>query len=521
MKKLLTLVLLLVTVVCARAQLSNAMDMSLRKLSIAQLAISSLYVDSVNENKLTESAIEGMLKSLDPHSSYTNAEETRKLNEPLEGNFEGIGVQYNMLEDTLVVIQTVAKGPSEKVGILAGDRIISVDDTIIAGVKRSRDDIMSRLRGPKNSKVRLGVIRRGVKEILYFTVMRDKIPVNSMDAAYMLRPGIGYIRLGNFGATTHKEMTEAIALLEKKGMKKLVLDLQSNGGGYLNAAIDVSNEFLQQGDLIVYTQGRTSPHVEYKAKGGGSFRKGDLVILTDEFTASAAEIVAGGMQDQDRGVIVGRRSFGKGLVQRPIMLPDQSMIRLTVAHYYTPSGRCIQKPYKKGDRADYDLDVLNRFKHGEMMNQDSIHFADSLQFKTLHKKRTVYGGGGIMPDYFIPLDTTRYTKYYQDLRMKSLIVNNSLKYIDHHRAELKAKYKKFEDFDKKYEVPQEQIDALIADGKAMKVEPKDLDELEKTLPIVKLILKALTARDIWDMSEYFQIMNTDNPSVKKALELLK
>ena len=320
----------------------------IRKLQMAQLAVTQLYVDSVNQKKLVEDAIKGMLDKLDPHSSYSNPEETKKMNEPLEGNFEGIGVQFNILTDTLVVVQTIKKGPSEKVGILNGDRIISVDGRAIAGVKMPQDSIVKLLRGPKGTKVRLGVVRRGAAGVLYFVVTRDKIPMNTVEATYMIAPGVGYIRFDRFGATTGDEVEKALQTLKKQGMKDLILDLQSNGGGYLGAAVDVASQFLRPGSLVVYTQGRNQPKQVLKAEGGGLFRQGRIVVLVDEFSASAAEIVTGALQDYDRALVVGRRTFGKGLVQRPIDLPDGSMIRLTTSHYYTPSGRCIQKPYEKG-----------------------------------------------------------------------------------------------------------------------------------------------------------------------------
>ena len=491
----------------------------LRKLSIAELAIVNLYVDSVNETKLVEDAIRGMLEKLDPHSSYSNPEEVKKMNEPLQGSFEGIGVQFNMMEDTLVVIQTVTKGPSEKVGILAGDRIVSVNDTAIAGVKMSKEDIMGRLRGPKGTTVRLGIIRPGISDRLQFKVVRDKIPVKSIDACYMIRPGIGYIRIGNFGATTYNEFMDCLRTLQAEGMNDLMLDLQGNGGGYLQAAADIASEFLQQGDLIVYTNGRSVGRRDYRAQASGMFRQGKVVVLVDEYTASAAEIVTGAIQDQDRGLVVGRRTFGKGLVQRPQDLPDGSMIRLTIAHYYTPSGRCIQKPYEKGNQKDYAMDVVNRLKHGELTNKDSIHFADSLKFQTLKKQRTGYGGGGIMPDYFVPLDTMRYTQFHRELAAKSIIINQNLRYVDNHRKELKRRYQQFEQFKQEFEVPQSLIEAILKEADKQKVKPKDEAEKERTLPLLSLQLKALIARDLWDMSEYYSVFNEDSDIVKKALEL--
>lgn len=321
----------------------------LRKLQIAEMAINNLYVDTVREDQLVEDAIRGMLEKLDPHSSYTTVKETKAMTESLQGSFEGIGIQFNMMQDTLMVIQTIINGPSEKVGILAGDRIVSVNDSSIAGVKMAREEIMRRLRGKKGTKVKLGILRRGIGERLYFTVVRDKIPVKTVDASYMLRPQLGYVRIGSFGATTYDEFMACITALKKQGMRNLVLDLQDNGGGYLQAAVKIANEFLQRNDLIVYTKGRRAERMEYKAHGNGSLLSGKVMVLVNEFSASAAEIVTGAIQDQDRGQVVGRRSFGKGLVQRPIDFPDGSMMRLTIAHYYTPSGRCIQKPYIKGD----------------------------------------------------------------------------------------------------------------------------------------------------------------------------
>ena len=496
-------------------------ESQLRKLTIAEMAIKALYVDEVDEQKLVEDAIRGMLEKLDPHSTYTNPKETKAMTEPLNGSFEGIGVQFNMVEDTLIVIQPVINGPSEKVGIVAGDRIVMVNDTAIAGVKMSKEEIMRRLRGPKGTIADLRVMRPGIKDLLTFKVKRDKIPVHTVDASYMLRPGIGYIRVGSFGATTYDEFLERMEQLKTQGMKDLVLDLQENGGGYLQAAADIASEFLAPGDLIVYTEGREVPRRDYKASRNGSFRDGRVVVLVDQFTASAAEIVTGAIQDQDRGMVVGRRTYGKGLVQRPIELPDGSMIRLTIAHYYTPSGRCIQKPYEKGDRKSYDKDLLNRLNSGELTNADSIHYADSLKYQTLKKQRTVYGGGGIMPDYFIPLDTTRYTKFHRELAAKSIILQQNLRYVDKNRKTLKKQYSDFASFKANYQVPQTFIDAIIKEGEKQNIKPKDVAELDKTMPYLKLQLKALVARDLWDMNEYFSVFNEDSEAVKKALEILQ
>ena len=493
---------------------------ALRKLNIAEMAIRSLYVDEVDEQKLVEDAIRGMLEKLDPHSSYSTPKETKAMTEPLNGSFEGIGVQFNMVEDTLIVIQPTLNGPSEKVGIIAGDRIVGVNDTTIAGVKMSKEEIMRRLRGPKGTIANLKVVRQGIRDTLAFKVRRDKIPVHSIDATYMLRPGIGYIRIGSFSATTYQEFLESMEQLRQQGMRDLVLDLQENGGGYLQAAADLAGEFLEKGDLIVYTEGRQVPRRDYKAPGDGRFRDGRIVVLVDQYTASAAEIVTGAIQDQDRGLVVGRRTFGKGLVQRPIDFEDGSMIRLTIAHYYTPTGRCIQKPYEKGRQKDYAMDIVNRLKSGELIHEDSIHFADSLRCYTLKKHRMVYGGGGIMPDEFVPLDTTKYTRFHRELSAKGFIINGNLRYVDQHRKELQQAYKTFADFREHYEIPQSLVDDILAEAAKKELRPKDDAELQQTLPYLRTQLKALIARDLWAMDEYFSIMNETNDVVKKALQLL-
>lgn len=515
-------VLCLWTATSANAQIRlNFGDNSpMRKLQIAEMAISNLYVDSVDEQKLVEDGIRGMLKELDPHSSYTTAKETKSMQESLQGSFEGIGVQFNIVEDTLLIIQPVTNGPSEKVGILAGDRIVSVNDTTIAGVKMDRDEIMKRLRGKRGTDVKLGIVRRGIKDVLTFMVTRDKIPVKTIDASYMIAPETGYVRIASFGATTHKEFMECVDSLKSHGMKNIIIDLQDNGGGYLQAAVLMANEFLRKNDLIVYTEGRMAKREEYKARGNGKLLDGKVIVLVNEYTASAAEILSGAIQDQDRGEIVGRRSFGKGLVQRPIEFPDGSMMRLTIAHYYTPAGRCIQKPYQKGDNEDYAMDIEKRFKHGELYSADSIHFADSLKYQTLRKHRTVYGGGGIMPDYFVPLDTTQYTPLHRQLSARSYIINANLKYVDDNRTMLRNKYKTFEQFNKEFEIPQSVIDDMLKDAEKDKIKPKDENELKQTLPQLKLQMKALVARDLWDMSEYFQIINTTNHIVQKAVEII-
>ena len=525
MKKVLSIALALVlqTTVCAQAQQLDPREQAIRKLLQSTMMINQMYVDTVNLDRQVEDAITGMLSKLDPHSQYTNAKDTKKMNEPLQGNFDGIGVQFNMLEDTLVVIQPTSKGPSERAGILAGDRIVTVNDTAIAGVKMSREDIMGKLRGPKGTHVTLGIVRRGIQGVLTFNIKRDKIPVNSLDAAYIVEPGIGLVRFSNFSATTHDEVVKAIKDLQQQGMKDLIIDLQGNGGGYLNAAAELASEFLPEGQMIVYTKGRGDVNLgEFRSTGGGLFTQGRIVVLVDEYSASASEILAGAIQDHDRGTIVGRRTFGKGLVQRPLNLEDGSMIRLTIARYYTPAGRCIQKPYQKGDAKGYARDVIERYNRGELTHADSIHFPDSLRYKTLQPGRTVYGGGGIMPDIFVPLDTTRYTRMYRELSARSYIVNASLRYMDQHRTRLAARYPRFDDFRDDFTFPADDINTMLAEA-AQKdsLRARDDDELQKTRVDVARILKALVARDLWDTTEYFQLIYADDPVLQQAIQCLR
>ena len=519
-------------------------ETQLRKLLITENAILQLYVDSVDEKKMVEDAITGMLEKLDPHSSYTSAKDVPSVTENLNGSFEGIGVQYNMNEDTLVVIQPVTNGPSEKVGIIAGDKIVTVNDTSIAGVKMSREEIMRRLRGPKGTKVNLGVIRQGVKGVQKFVVTRDKIPVHTLDAYYMIDDRTGYIKLGSYGATTHEEFVNASKELMSLGMKDIIIDLQGNGGGYLQAAVQMCDEILQANEMIVYTEGRVVGRQEYRAKGK-PMDFGKIIVLVDGYTASAAEIVSGAIQDNDRGIIVGRRTFAKGLVQRPIDLPDGSMIRLTVAHFYSPVGRCFQKPYVKGNKKKYDSDMLDRLNSGELMSADSIHFPDSLKFTT-KAGRTVYGGGGIMPDVYVPLDTTLYTRFHREVSAKSCIIQATLKYLDKYRKQLMKEYKVgeyrkqlslkqdkknydpqiifhnegYKRFKDEFEVPQELIDILLDKAKEAKVEYND-SILNASRPMLYPQLKALLARDLWDMSEYYQIMNPLNEIYIAGLKALK
>lgn len=494
-------------------------DIEARKLQLALYAISNLYVDSTSQTKLVEDAITGMLENLDPHSTYTNPEETKEMTEPLAGNFDGIGIQFNMLTDTVYVIQVVSGGPSEKVGLMAGDRIVEVNDTVIAGVKMSTPEVMKRLRGPKGSEVHVKVKRGEEPQLLDFTITRGKVPVYSIDAVYMADKETGYIKLNRFAASSTKEFKEALSSLSKKGMTQLILDLQGNGGGYLNVPIELADEFLSRGKIIVYTEGNKQKRQDALSTAAGSFEKGRLVILVDEASASASEILSGAIQDWDRGVIIGRRTFGKGLVQRPLPLPDGSMIRLTVARYYTPTGRCIQKPYEKGKGDEYAHDLISRYNRGELMSADSIHFPDSLKAQTLAKGRTVYGGGGIMPDVFVPIDTTFYSDYHRTLVSKGLVNRVAMNYLDKHREELNKKYKKILIYKEKFIVPESLMDELLAMAEEKKISFKE-EEYNRSLPLIQLQIKALIARDLFDMTEYFYIINDANRTYQEALKLI-
>lgn len=517
MKRLFLFVVMSVAVLCSSAQeLSNEMI----KILYTENIITNFYVDAPDEAKIAEAAVKGMLKELDPHSTYTDPKETKALMEQMQGSFGGIGVQFNVISDTLYVIEAVNGGPSQKAGILPGDRIVLVNDTAIAGVKIKRDEIMTRLRGEKGTKVKLGIVRRGVDKLLNFYIVRDDITTETVDAAYMVDSKVGYIRLSSFGAKSYDEIVYSLDSLKSLGMKSLILDLEGNGGGFLDAAVEIASEFLEDSKLVVYTEGRVNPRYDNLSRGYGSFTEGNLAVIIDETSASAAEILAGAIQDWDRGVVVGRRSFGKGLVQRPFQLPDGSMIRLTIARYYTPTGRCIQKPYN--DSIKYEDDLLNRYNSGEMITADSIHFPDSLKTYTLRLERPVYGGGGIMPDYFVPMDTSKYSDYHRELSSKGCIAAAPLLYLDVKRQELLAKYKNVDEFDKNFVVDDEYIAILTEYAKKEGVEPKGgEEEFERSLPEIKKQLKLLLARDLWDFNDFIKMYNKQSNSFKKAYELVR
>lgn len=500
----------------------------LQKLQTTVVAIDRFYLDTVNANTLIDNAINGMLEKLDPHSKYIPKSEVQKMNEPLDGKFEGIGVVFQMMEDTLLVIQTISGGPSEKVGIFAGDRIVYVNDSTIAGVIMQNTDIMKKLRGPKGTSVNVKILRRGVKDLIEFKIIRDVIPIYSIDAAYMVDDKIGYIKVNKFSETTLQEYNEAMNKLKSKGMKSLILDLQDNGGGYLKTAVQLASTVLSPNKLVVYSEGVSQPRETFNTTGKPSFENGEVVVLVNESSASASEILSGSIQDWDRGLIVGRRTFGKGLVQKPIPLPDGSQIRLTVAQYFIPSGRCVQRPYKNNLK-DYDKDFLERYNRGELMHEDSISFPDSLKYFTLEKKRPVYGGGGIMPDIFVPLDTTKYSKYHRDLAAKNVLNNFVLNYLDKHRSALEKKYnvnnakKKeagFKLFNQTFEVSDQDINEVKEAGDKEKVEFNE-EQFTKSKALIKKQLKAMIARDLWDTCEYYQIMNDENAIFLKGVEALR
>lgn len=496
------------------------------KLRVAESLVANYYVDTVNEDKIVEAAIVGMLKELDPHSSYSNPEETKAMNEPLEGSFSGIGISYNLNQDTLYVLQVISGGPSERVGILPGDRVIAVNDTSIAGVKISTSKIMKKLRGPKGTKVKLRVLRRNAgksDQFIDFVVTRAEIPIHSVDAAYMADDKTGYIRLNKFAATTPDEFREAVKKLRKQGMENLILDLTDNGGGYLSAATALLGEMLTPGSLTVYTEGENSRRQDIKANPKALlplFGKGRLVVMINQYSASASEILSGAVQDWDRGLTVGRRSFGKGLVQRPFPFPDGSMIRLTIAHYYTPTGRDIQKPYTKGNRDEYAKDIITRYNQGELQHADSIHYADSLKVHTLKLGRPIYGGGGITPDVFVPLDTTFYSDYYRDLNAKGLINQFAIRYTDTNRKKIKAEYKDANAFEQRFNITQAMINELVEMAKKEGIEPKP-EMLKRSEPTIKNVIKAIIARDVYgDDNLFYRILNSNNDIYKAALKLI-
>lgn len=480
--------------------------------------IQAFYVDSTNQEKLTEKAIIEVLKNLDPHSIYIPKEELDEINQRLEGSFEGIGIEFNVLHDSILVIAPMPGGPSEKAGLRPGDRIVIIDGENVAGIGISTSGVRKRLLGDKGTKVTVGIFRRGSSGIRNYEIIRDKLPVNSLLASYMASDNVGYIKLSNFSLTTEQEFNDAINELNNRNMEHLIIDLRGNTGGYLEAAIRVCDHFFANRRLIVYLEGLRTPRQDFYTREGGRLNKSKVVVLVDEGSASASEIVAGAIQDWDRGLIIGRRTFGKGLVQNAFNLGDGSALRLTIARYYTPSGRLIQRPYQEGvDK--YMTDFFSRFTNGELISADSIVMPDSLKYKTLINGRQVFGGGGIMPDIFIPVDTSEYSDYYSDLVNKNVITQFSLDYVDTKRNWLTKHYPSFQQFMENFSFSSSDIDSLISLGNKMGVEFVK-DEYVISENQIKMILKGLVARDIWDMSEYYQIVNQDDLVIEKALELI-
>jgi carboxyl-terminal processing protease len=489
-----------------------------QKFASALQIINFAYVDTVSEEALVEKAIIATLHELDPHSTYISRKDLQRANEPLTGNFEGIGISFQVYKDTLLVISPVLGGPSEKLGILAGDKIIKIDGDEFTGKKLTNNLVQEKLRGKKGTTVDVSIYRKGRKNLIKYTITRDRIPINSIDAAFITQPRIGYIKINRFSRSTMDEFHKAIGELKDNGMRNLILDLRGNSGGYLDVAIDLADEFLGYGKIVVYTQGSSSPKRKYKSTFRGEFEDGKLVVLIDEGSASASEIVAGAIQDWDRGIIIGRRSFGKGLVQRPYYLPDSSVIRLTIARYYTPTGRCIQKPYDEGYDEYYD-DLAIRLRSGELTNPDSINFPDSLKYYTPNH-RVVYGGGGIMPDEFVPWDSTKYTDFYVDLLSKGVFNDFVLDYMDRERKNLKKKFPTFAKFNHYFAIDKSIVDEFWAFSKKMKVKPIQ-EEYEISKILIESQIKALVARNLFDFQSYFQVMTNIDDGFLRAVDVLE
>jgi carboxyl-terminal processing protease len=476
--------------------------------------IKNEYVGEVNTDVMVEEAITNMLTKLDPHSSYISASDRIAANEDLKGNFEGIGIEFNIFQDTIVVVAPINGGPSESVGIRSGDKIIEVNGEDIAGVGVTTTDVQKALKGPKGSEVEVTVLRKGVKEPIVFNIIRDKIPQYSLDVAYMVNSEIGYIKISRFSQTTYKEFVDAMHKLRSQGMQKLVLDLQGNPGGYMSQAIDMADEFLGSNKKIVYTKGKDRKYnSDAKATKKGQFEEGDLIILVNEGSASASEILAGALQDNDRALIVGRRTFGKGLVQAPFELNDGAELRLTISKYYTPSGRSIQKPYQNG--AEYAHDIISRYNHGEFFHADSIKLNDSLRYVT-NSGRAVYGGGGIMPDYFVPLDTSLNTQYLNELYTSSAMQEYTFNYTDANREKLEQMG--YEKFYKSFKVSDQMINELVETGKRYKVKP-DYKALRDKRKLFELHVKAQIARKIWNNDGFYPLFNETNEILQQAIKL--
>lgn len=521
MKKIFVLTAVLVAVFFMLTMPAKSQVLSEGTFKLARTfgLVEAFYVDTADMDMLTEKAIVEVLKNLDPHSTYISAKDVKDMNEPLTGNFDGIGVQFNLLRDTIIIIEPITGGPSEKVGIRAGDRILTIDNEKVTGIKLTTSGVRKRLMGPKGSKVNVSILRRGVNTPVDFTIVRDKIPIYSLDASYMLDDRTGYIRLNKFAATTEKEFMEAIDQLKQQNMENLVLDLRGNGGGYMLAATAIAEKFFSDQKLLVFLKGRKTPRQDYKSSGDGSLASTRIVVLTDEGSASASEILAGALQDWDRGIVVGRRTFGKGLVQNGFNLTDGSMIRLTIARYYTPTGRSIQRPYEDGyDK--YMESYMKRLDNGELLYADSIKMPDSLKFRTLVNQRTVYGGGGIMPDVFVPLDTSYSTQYFSRLLAKNVFNTFALEYFDKNRELLTSTYKEFDNFQTGFQITPEIMQSFIKKGEAEGVKFNE-EQFNKSQEEISLILKGILATNMWQTNEYFQVINQNDKAIAEALRIIE
>lgn len=520
-KRIIRLLMLTIILVSLSAtSFSQVSQQQMEKLQRALQFIEFAYIEELDDETLVEDAIRGMLKELDPHSRYLSADELRRANEPLEGSFEGIGIQFDLIQDTIIVVSPIPGGPSEKVGLMPGDKIVSINGEEAHGSKVTNEYVQEKLRGERGTKVEVSVYRAGVPELLDFTITRDQIPIHSVDAAFMATPEIGYIKINRFARTTLREVREAIGELKSEGMTKLIVDLNYNSGGYLDVAIDLADEFLERDQLIVYTEGHAAPKQEFKSTSRGNFKEGKVVVLINEGSASASEIFAGAIQDWDRGLIVGRRSFGKGLVQRPFELPDESAIRLTTAQYHTPTGRSIQKPYDEGTEEYYD-DLSNRLNSGELVSPENITFPDSLEYKTKINGRSVYGGGGIMPDFFIPLDTAMVSDYYSRILRSGILNTFGIEYTNLNRSELSGRYESVNDFIDNFHVDE----ALMTDLREYAADQLDLVEEEekdeKAVEYMKQQLKAQVARNLFDFSAYIQVVMQHEEYFREAVRILE
>ncbi len=489
-----------------------------QKIAATLFYIENYYLDSTQPARLTEHAIIQMLKELDPHSAYLSKKEIDAANEPLEGSFEGIGVSFQLHKDTILVVSPVPGGPSDKLGIQAGDKIIRINGEDAFGPKVSNNYVTERLRGKKGTTVNVSIYRSGRSELIEYAIVRDKIPINSIDASFMLPEHTGYIKLNRFSKTTMEEFHSSMQKLKEHGMQNLILDLRSNSGGYLNTAVELADEFLEAGKLIVYTEGLKSIRQEFNATKKGSFESGKLIILINEASASASEIVSGAVQDWDRGLIIGRRSFGKGLVQRPFQLPDGSVIRLTTARYHTPTGRSIQKPYADGVETYYK-DLYERQKRGELVNADSIHFPDSLKYRT-SGGYTVYGGGGIMPHVFVPWDSTQYTDYYSNLIRKAVLNRYTIEYTNNNRKKLNRQFKDVNHFIQEFEVDESMMKAFLKVAEDEKVEWNE-EQFLHSENLIKYQVKGLIARNLWDMDAYYQVIVPIDETLQAAMKRME